>query len=95
MKIKVISDEKHAGLKYYWFFCPGCNKPHMISSTWSYNRNVDRPTFNPSIRVQDGETKTVCHSFIRDGRIQFLDDSHHSLAGHSVDLPDWVEPTFD
>ena len=30
-----------------------------------------------------------CHSFVTDGRIQFLDDSTHALAGQTVDLPDW------
>lgn len=33
----------------------------------------------------------VCHSFIKDGRIQFLSDCTHSLAGQTVDLPDWTE----
>lgn len=29
----------------------------------------------------------VCHSFVTDGRIQFLGDSTHALAGQTVDLP--------
>ncbi|MCU1736238.1 MULTISPECIES: DUF6527 family protein [unclassified Pseudomonas] len=33
----------------------------------------------------------VCHSFITDGRIQFLGDSSNHLAGQTVDLPDWEE----
>lgn len=32
---------------------------------------------------------TVCHSFVTDGRIQFLSDCTHHLAGQTVDLPDW------
>jgi hypothetical protein len=32
---------------------------------------------------------TVCHSFVTDGRIHFLADCTHALAGHIVDLPDW------
>lgn len=28
-----------------------------------------------------------CHSFVRDGKIQFLNDCSHHLAGHTVDLP--------
>lgn len=28
-----------------------------------------------------------CHSFVTDGRIQFLTDSWHSLKGQTVDLP--------
>ena len=30
----------------------------------------------------------VCHSFITDGRIQFLGDCTHALAGQTVDLPE-------
>lgn len=30
-----------------------------------------------------------CHSFVRDGKIQFLNDCQHALAGQTVDLPDW------
>lgn len=32
-----------------------------------------------------------CHSFVTDGRIQFLADSTHKLAGQTVDLPE-IEP---
>lgn len=31
----------------------------------------------------------LCHSFVTDGRIQFLTDSTHELAGQTVDLPEW------
>lgn len=33
----------------------------------------------------------VCHSFVTDGRIRFLGDCTHALAGQTVDLPDWEE----
>lgn len=29
-----------------------------------------------------------CHSFVRDGRIEFLGDCSHALAGQTVPLPD-------
>lgn len=32
---------------------------------------------------------TICHSFVTDGRIQFLADCTHALAGQTVDLPDF------
>lgn len=32
-----------------------------------------------------------CHSFVTDGRIQFLSDCTHALAGQTVDLPDLTE----
>lgn len=31
-------------------------------------------------------TCSICHSFVRDGKIEFLTDCTHSLAGQTVDL---------
>lgn len=46
-------------------------------------------------RVMNGErlepAPTVCHSFVTDGRIQFLGDCTHALAGQTVDLPGFDE----
>ncbi len=30
----------------------------------------------------------ICHSFVTDGKIQFLGDCTHALANQTVDLPD-------
>lgn len=32
-----------------------------------------------------------CHSFIVAGKIQFLDDCSHALAGQTVPLPEWTD----
>ena len=32
-----------------------------------------------------------CHSFVRNGRIEFQADCTHALAGQTVDLPRWQE----
>jgi hypothetical protein len=81
------------------FWCPGCKKPHMLRvggerrPQWEWNGDVDRPTFNPSVLVtwDEGEPpqRKVCHSFVREGRIEFLSDCTHVLAAVSMDLPDW------
>lgn len=34
----------------------------------------------------------VCHSFVRAGRIEFLSDCTHELAGQTVDLPPYPVP---
>lgn len=69
---------------------------------WTWNGSLENPTFSPSllVRMDYGNglrkedpnfklTKHVCHSFITDGKIQFLGDSTHALANQTVDLPDW------
>ncbi len=48
-------------------------------------------------RVAAGE-RTVCHSFVRSGRWEFLGDCTHTFAGQTVemvDLPEWVAPTHE
>jgi len=35
------------------------------------------------------ETSMICHSFIRDGKIQFLSDCLHELKNQTVDLIDY------
>lgn len=66
---------------------------HCFStSVHGFNGNLDAPTLTPSLlcRYDFGEEKTpyCCHSFVRDGKIQFLSDCTHSLAGQTVDLMD-------
>ena len=73
------------------FSCPGCGWPHDINvavnpaapnrPVWTWNGSDEKPTFSPSILVTGGELNGICHSFVRDGQIQFLSDCKHALAG--------------
>lgn len=45
------------------------------------------PTPAPTFESMD----LRCHTFVTDGRIQFLSDCTHALAGQTVDLPAWPE----
>lgn len=80
-----------------WFFCKGCDMPHSVKfgsgpgPRWGYNENPEDPTFTPSVLVRwnEWEEAKVCHSFVSDGRIEYLADCTHALAGQTVDLPDW------
>jgi hypothetical protein len=91
-------------------WCPGCDSqhpfwvqdpdkaPHLADqNVWSWDGNMDHPTFEPSLLVHPDPNATParprCHSFLHAGRWQFLDDSGHELAGHTVDmapLPAWL-----
>jgi hypothetical protein len=77
----------------FMFWCPGCESVHGPNDLWFYNGDAERPTFSPSILVRSSYRDLVCHSFVTDGRIHFLADSTHVLAGQTVDLPnvpDWL-----
>ena len=78
------------GLLAFW--CPGCDSVHHVNSGWTFNGDGDKPTFSPSVLVNAGRANPqaeICHSFVRDGRIEFLGDCTHALAGKTVDLPDF------
>lgn len=69
------------------FECPGCGYGHPFDTRrWQWNESMERPTFTPSLLVNK-DHPSRCHSFVTDGRIQFLDDCHHELKGKTVDLP--------
>jgi hypothetical protein len=65
---------------------------------WSFDGNLHQPTFAPSLLCQSTRwdeasqqrVPHICHTFIRDGRIEFLSDCTHALAGQTVDLPELV-----
>ena len=83
------------------FYCPACKCSHWVSVgtrsfwniIWQFNGDFDKPTINPSLLVRyprpNGDL--VCHSFIRNGRIQYLGDCTHEMAGKTVDIPEWKE----
>lgn len=87
----------------YEHVCPGCNQTHFIpvekpmsnGSQWTFNGDMEKPTFSPSVRIRINKewrsdpnaATSVCHYFIRDGQIEYCGDSTHSLAGKVVPLP--------
>ena len=81
----------HKSDLYLAFRCPGCNTVHHIDSTWQWDGDLVKPTVSPSVLVLGGldGTQHVCHSFIRSGKIQFLDGCDHMLAGQTVDMLEW------
>lgn len=81
---------KHGGLHMLPISGDASKRP-----VWQWNGELERVTLDPSIltRVNRGETQFICHSYLRDGQWQFLDDCTHALVGQTVamvPLPDWV-----
>lgn len=80
------------------FKCPGCGWTHRLNTDpnvgrpcWTFNGSLEEPTISPSINAwreygSNRETQR-CHSFVRDGQIEFLSDCTHDLRGQTVDLP--------
>ncbi|MES2706068.1 MAG: DUF6527 family protein [Verrucomicrobiota bacterium] len=97
--MKHILYKNDDGLLLFW--CPGCDEPHgcwtgtpnhLTGAKWTWNDDMERPTFSPSLLLTGYSShgqERCCHSFVRDGQIQFLTDSSHSLAGKTVPLNPW------
>jgi hypothetical protein len=79
----------------YIFFCPGCSTNHLINTNRFLGQPchkltgpLSRPTVRASILSIGDEQlgKPHCHSFITEGRITFMQDCTHRLAGQTIDM---------
>jgi len=78
------------GQTQYWFHCPGCNGSHAYHvPRWSFNGNMESPTFSPSLLCNPDHNPTRCHLFITNGFIQYCGDCHHDLKGKTVPMVEW------
>lgn len=74
------------------FFCPGCKREHPYSiPRWTWNGDMEKPTFTPSLDCNRHDPQSHCHLFVIDGKIEFCADCYHELAGQTVDMPDVPE----
>lgn len=87
MKIRKTKDNR------YMFYCEGCDRLHAFSDIWQFNGDLNNPTVSPSVKVTMPYKGVdyICHSFINNGEIQYLNDCHHQLAGQTVKLKDESE----
>lgn len=99
-----LRNAENGGIRFWCPGCDGVhgiNVGEGAGPRWGWNGDVNKPTFTPSILVRTGraldpafvpeagDPPEICHSFVTDGRIQFLADCTHPLAGQTVDLPDY------
>lgn len=72
---------------YYW--CPACDAAHQIHGTlngWRINEQTN--TVSPSVKTFWPNGGYCCHHFIRNGKIEYLSDCTHDMAGQTVDVVD-------
>jgi hypothetical protein len=93
-KIKDVKYEHNGKVHHeqYLYWCEGCGYEHAFAlhengGHHSFNGDLDNPTVSPSL-VQNFTPGKMCHSFIRDGKIQYLGDCWHHLKGQTIELPD-------
>lgn len=80
--------------------CPACEASGRdpfhgldVANVHKWNGDFEKPTFTPSLGwmppYANNSDGFVCHSFITDGRITYCGDSHHAMAGQTVELLDF------
>jgi hypothetical protein len=80
---------------YVIFTCPGCGFLHACNidksrkgPCWDFNGDLDNPTLSPSVLVTTPRTDRRCHLFMREGKIQYLNDCSHELKGQTIEMED-------
>jgi len=74
------------------FRCPGCGMMHAVDGRWKFDGNFEAPTFSPSLLMtmpdpdNPGKDIVRCHSFVRNGMVEFLADCTHEMAGKTVPM---------
>ena len=101
MKIKKAFPDRPEYADMIKFYCPACGERHIVSvgprsfwrERWTWNGDTEKPTIRASVlvtmRMPDHEKR--CHSFVTDGKIEYLGDCTHGLAGKTVELPDYPD----
>lgn len=78
----------------YVFWCPGCRCGHgvwvtranRLGAIWRFNGNMERPTFEPSLKVMGVDEQSECHVVVTDGWLNYCGDCRHHLAGKRVPM---------
>jgi hypothetical protein len=96
-KLQILKDNQDQGeIAAYAFYCPGCRHYHVYyvkeqypgCPVWAFNGDMQRPTFTPSLLNTLPAKGDRCHLFVKEGRIEFLGDCSHDLAGQTVEMQD-------
>jgi len=114
-KIRLQRNVDTGEITGYTFYCSGCSLNHNIGTGWTFNYNLDCPSFTPSVLVRSGHYNEGhrgncwctfykehperevgfrcyrCHSYITEGKIHYLSDCSHALAGTIVEMSEVSE----
>ncbi len=90
---KIFERIKEDEIQYrqYGYRCLGCECFHFFKivedgGKHTFNKDMDNPTVTPSL-LCDWQGVPKCHSYIKNGKVQYLSDCEHKYAGLTIDLP--------
>ena len=78
-----------------WQFDGNMDKPTFYPSVLARGNKIEKDADGDWTGhwLRDANGKTIpytCHSFVKEGKIQFLGDCTHELAGATVDMVEWT-----
>lgn len=69
-------------------YSPADNTHVPFDSRWTFNGDYEKPTFRPSMLLDAGILGKRSHFYVTNGKIQYLSDCEHSMAGKTIDMVD-------
>lgn len=77
----------------FMFWDIGLNEPNAFyirpDRGWTWNFNFEIPSVSPSVLLTRPNVRS--HLFIKNGKIHYLSDCTHRLAGQIVEMVDFPE----
>lgn len=65
------------------------NQYMPFDDRWTFNGDYEKPTFYPSMKINygkcGGNKDIITHCFVREGKILYLSDCTHKMAGKTVE----------
>lgn len=93
-----VNAKLRRGTDTYFWYCPACRELHPLPDGWTFNGNLDKPTFSPSfkhhwncgplVEPPKREGLNICHYIVTDGRVAYCGDCTHDMAGQTIEMPD-------
>ena len=90
-------DDDHGGQHHhYHFWCPACRRLHLYNTEgeirWSFDGNLESPTFKPSLKYTGGPAGVKCHLWCKNGVLEYCNDTPHAeFKGKSVPMVEMDE----
>lgn len=72
------------------WWCPACDEMHPLPDGWTFDGNVETPTFTPSFKhtwSHAGEPR-CCHYIVTAGKVAYQSDCTHGRKGETITMPD-------
>lgn len=86
----------------FTWYCPACEGAHPLPDGWTFDGNLESPTFTPSFKhtlvrwsggvspegLGQGERQEIiCHYIVTAGRVAYCGDCHHGMKNQTIDMP--------